>query len=63
MADVANLSRWAFLFTFAGIGLRTDLRRIARQGWRPLAVGVAGECVIALLTLALIAGLAQRFLS
>src|SRR5215471_855890 len=61
-ADIANLSRWAFLLTFAGIGLRTDVRRLGRQGWRPLAVGVVGECVIALLTLALIAGLAQRFL-
>src|SRR5215471_5536146 len=62
LADIANLSRWAFLLTFAGIGLRTDVRRLGRQGWRPLAVGVVGECVIALLTLALIAGLAQRFL-
>src|SRR5262245_9208290 len=61
-ADIANLSRWAVLFTFAGIGLRTDLRAIARQGWRPLVVGVAGECAIALLTLAMIAGVAQRFL-
>src|SRR5262249_52444031 len=24
-ADIANLSRWAFLFTFAGIGLRTNI--------------------------------------
>jgi uncharacterized integral membrane protein (TIGR00698 family) len=62
-ADIANLSRWAFLFTFAGIGLRTNLRAIARQGWRPLLVGIAGECAIALLTLGLIAGAAQRFLS
>jgi uncharacterized integral membrane protein (TIGR00698 family) len=61
-ADIANLSRWAFLFTFAGIGLRTNLRAIVRQGWRPLAVGVAGECVIALLTLGMIVGVAQRFL-
>ena len=61
-ADIANLSRWAFLFTFAGIGLRTNLRAIARQGWRPLVVGVAGECAIAVLTLAMIAGFAQRFL-
>jgi uncharacterized integral membrane protein (TIGR00698 family) len=60
--DIANLSRWAFLFTFAGIGLRTNVRRLASQGWRPMAVGVAGEFVLALLTLALIAGLAQRFL-
>jgi uncharacterized integral membrane protein (TIGR00698 family) len=61
-ADIANLSRWAFLFTFAGIGLRTNLRAIARQGWRPLVVGIAGECAIAVLTLAMIAGVAQRFL-
>jgi uncharacterized integral membrane protein (TIGR00698 family) len=60
--DIANLSRWAFLFTFAGIGLRTNLRTIARQGWRPLVVGIAGECAIAVLTLAMIAGAAQRFL-
>jgi len=60
--DIANLSRWAFLFTFAGIGLRTNLRTMARQGWRPLIVGVAGECAIAVLTLAMIAGVAQRFL-
>src|SRR5262245_2710074 len=50
--DIANLSRWAFLLTFAGIGLRTNLRAIVRQGWRPLLVGVAGEFAIALLTLA-----------
>ncbi len=60
--DIANLSRWAFLFTFAGIGLRTDLRALGRQGWRPLAVGIVGEVAIAVLTLAMIAGVAQRFL-
>ena len=60
--DIANLSRWAFLLTFAGIGLKTDLRAIARQGWRPLVVGVVGEIAIAALTLALIAGAAQRYL-
>jgi uncharacterized integral membrane protein (TIGR00698 family) len=62
IADIANLSRWAFLLTFAGIGLRTNLAAIARQGWRPLAVGVVGEVVVAALTLAMIAGAAQRFL-
>jgi uncharacterized integral membrane protein (TIGR00698 family) len=60
--DIANLSRWAFLLTFAGIGLRTNLRAIVRQGWRPLLVGVAGEVAIAVLTLAMVAGAAQRFL-
>jgi len=63
LTDIANLSRWAFLFTFAGIGLRTNVRGIARQGWRPLMVGVVGECAIALLTLLMIVGVAQRYLS
>jgi uncharacterized integral membrane protein (TIGR00698 family) len=61
-ADIANLSRWAFLLTFAGIGLRTNIRAITRQGWRPLVVGVAGECAIAVLTLVMITVVAQRFL-
>jgi uncharacterized integral membrane protein (TIGR00698 family) len=52
--DIANLSRWAFLFTFAGIGLRTNLRALSNQGWRPLVVGVAGECAIAVLTLVMV---------
>jgi uncharacterized integral membrane protein (TIGR00698 family) len=53
-ADLANLSRWAFLFTFAGVGLRTNLRMLSKQGWRPLAVGVAGEFVIAAVTLVIV---------
>ena len=53
-ADLANLSRWAFLFTFAGVGLRTNLRALSNQGWRPLVVGVVGECVIAVLTLLMV---------
>ena len=57
--DLANLSRWAFLFSFAGIGLRTNLRVLSNQGWRPLIVGVAGEVALAALTLALVLGTAQ----
>jgi len=60
--DLANLSRWAFLFTFAGVGLRTNVRALTRQGWRPLVVGVAGECVIATVTLAMVL-IASRFSS
>jgi len=52
--DLANLSRWAFLLTFAGVGLRTDIRGLTKQGWRPLVVGVVGECAIAALTLIMI---------
>jgi len=54
IADLANLSRWAFLFTFAGVGLRTNFVELKRQGWRPLVVGTVGECAIAAITLALV---------
>jgi uncharacterized membrane protein YadS len=60
-ADLANLSRWAFLLTFAGVGLRTDVRQLSKQGWRPLAVGVIGEFAIAALTLVMIIAAARRF--
>jgi len=53
-ADLANLSRWAFLLTFAGVGLRTNIRDLMKQGWRPLVVGVVGECAIAGLTLVMV---------
>jgi len=56
VTSLANLSRWAFLLTFAGVGLSTDLRKIARQGWRPFAVGAIGGAVIAALTLGLVVG-------
>jgi uncharacterized integral membrane protein (TIGR00698 family) len=60
--DLANLSRWAFLFTFAGVGLRTNVRELAGQGWRPLVVGVVGEFAIAVLTLAMVVAAARSFL-
>ena len=60
--DLANLSRWAFLLTFAGVGLQTDVRELSKQGWRPLAVGVVGEFAIAALTLAMVVAAARRFL-
>jgi uncharacterized integral membrane protein (TIGR00698 family) len=60
-ADLANLSRWAFLFTFAGVGLRTNVRELSMQGWRPLVVGVVGEFAIAVLTLAMVVFAARSF--
>jgi len=60
-ADLANLSRWAFLFTFAGVGLRTNVAELSRQGWRPLVVGVVGEVGIAVLTLAMVLLAARTF--
>ena len=61
LTSVANLSRWAFLLTFAGVGLRTNLRELGKQGWRPFAVGAIGEVFIALLTLGLVYGV-DKFL-
>jgi uncharacterized integral membrane protein (TIGR00698 family) len=61
VTDLANLSRWAFLLTFAGVGLRTNVRELSKQGWRPLIVGVVGECAIAAVTLAMVMA-ASRFL-
>jgi uncharacterized integral membrane protein (TIGR00698 family) len=54
--SLANLSRWAFLLTFAGVGLRTNFRELSRQGLKPFAVGVLGEVLIAALTLGLVVG-------
>ena len=33
---LGNLSRWAFLLTFAGVGLRTNFNDLGKQGARPL---------------------------
>ncbi len=54
LTSLSNLSRWAFLPAFAGVGLRTNLRDLVGQGWRPLIVGVLGEIFIALITLGLV---------
>src|SRR5712671_2024230 len=61
VTDLANLSRWAFLLTFAGVGLRTNIRDLMKQGWRPLVVGVVGEFAIAGLTLVMVLFAARRF--
>jgi uncharacterized integral membrane protein (TIGR00698 family) len=58
---VGNLSRWAFLFTFAGVGLRTSFRDLSKQGLRPFLVGAIGEIVIAVITLALVFGADKAF--
>jgi len=59
--SLANLSRWAFLLTFAGVGLRTNFREMRKQGLRPFAVGFIGEVVIAVFTLALVIASARLF--
>lgn len=54
LTSLSNLSRWAFLPAFAGVGLRTRFKDLVGQGWRPIVVGVLGEIVIAIITLALV---------
>lgn len=61
LADVANLSRWAFLLTFAGVGLKTNIRELAKQGARPFLVGAIGEFAIAGLTLGLVLFVSYQF--
>jgi len=52
--SLGNLSKWAFLPAFAGVGLRTKLSDLINQGWRPILVGVLGEIFIALVTLGMV---------
>jgi uncharacterized integral membrane protein (TIGR00698 family) len=59
--SIGNLSRWAFLLAFAGVGLRTNLRDLGRQGARPFLVGVIGELAIAMITLGLVYGAGRVF--
>jgi uncharacterized membrane protein YadS len=61
IASLGNLSRWAFLLTFAGVGLRTNLREMQKQGLRPFIVGAVGEIVIAAVTLGLVLGADRVF--
>jgi uncharacterized integral membrane protein (TIGR00698 family) len=61
VSSLANLSRWAFLLTFAGVGLMTDFREMRKQGIRPFIVGALGEIAIAVLTLGLVAGADAMF--
>ena len=56
VTSLANLSRWAFLLTFAGVGLRTNFRQMSKQGFRPFVVGALGEVLIAALTFGLVLG-------
>jgi uncharacterized membrane protein YadS len=53
---LGNLSKWAFLLTFAGVGLRTNVRDIPQKGLHPFIVGALGEILIACLTLGLVVG-------
>jgi uncharacterized integral membrane protein (TIGR00698 family) len=61
LGALANLSKWAFLLTFAGVGLRTNFDELRKQGLRPFAVGAIGEIVIAIVTLGLVLSATKLF--
>lgn len=54
ITSLANLSRWAFLLTFAGVGLRTNFGELRRQGLRPFLVGALAELTVAAVTLGMV---------
>ncbi|RJQ80496.1 putative sulfate exporter family transporter [Pseudonocardiaceae bacterium YIM PH 21723] len=56
VASLANLSKWAFLLCFAGVGLRIDFREMRRNGIRPFLVGAFAELTITIVTLGLVLG-------
>jgi uncharacterized integral membrane protein (TIGR00698 family) len=61
LASIGNLSRWAFLFTFAGVGLRTDFRELRKQGLRPFIVGAIAELTVTIVTFLLVLGASAIF--
>jgi uncharacterized integral membrane protein (TIGR00698 family) len=61
VTSIANASRWAFLLTFAGVGLRINLAEIRRQGVRPFVVGASAELSVAVATLLMVVA-ADRWL-
>jgi uncharacterized integral membrane protein (TIGR00698 family) len=54
LTSLGNLSRWAFLLTFAGVGLRTNIGELRQQGLRPFLVGALAELSVAVATLAMV---------
>ncbi|MFB9835122.1 YeiH family protein [Actinoallomurus acaciae] len=61
ITSLGNLSKWAFLLTFAGVGLNTDIRAFAKSGFRPLAVGALSLAVVAVTSLLLVLGATSVF--
>jgi len=51
---IKSLEHWAFLLTFAGVGLRTRLSDMGRAGWKPFVVGVSTEAAVAAFTLGMV---------
>jgi uncharacterized membrane protein YadS len=51
ITSLGNLSEWAFLLTFAGVGLNLDLRQMRVTGFRPFVVGAIALAAVAVTAL------------
>lgn len=51
---IKALEKWAFILTFAGVGLRTRFSDMGRAGWKPFIVGISTEAAVAAFTLAMV---------
>jgi len=54
VADLGLASRFLILVALAGVGLGTRLSELRRAGWRPLLIGLATACVVAVASYGLI---------
>lgn len=61
LTSIGNLSRWCFLLTFAGVGLRINFREIRRHGLRPFVVGAMAELSVSVVTLGLVLVFSRLF--
>lgn len=53
ISALANLSKWAFLLTFAGVGLSLQISRM-KAGLKPFLVGLGVESCVTIISLAMI---------
>jgi len=51
---IKSLEKWAFILTFAGVGLRTRFSDMGRAGWKPFVVGISTEAAVAAFTLGMV---------
>ena len=54
VADLSIASRFLIVVALAGVGLGTRLSTLRRAGWRPLLIGLATACVVAVASYGLI---------
>jgi uncharacterized integral membrane protein (TIGR00698 family) len=54
LTSIKTLEKWAFLLTFAGVGLRTRFKDMSNAGWKPFIVGISTEAVVAAFTLLMV---------